>query len=411
MLGFGLDYDEEYLFHRKLTMVILGLAPIIVFSALVRRPETYGKHVTKLSPRKTRQVAQVDGPSKDNYQKRTSETASEVASNGRPSSVSSSSLRKRRGLNDEKNLDDSMDVGYVSTDSDSDLSDNIKPENDDDKKKSQKEVKHRMGPLLPASWSWMVFESPPWIWVVVSVWKFYFGEQEIESGGRDYLPIKNNMMLGWFCFHYLYRSLWYPLVMMKKSEGKKKAMPLGIACSAWTYCCANGYIQSRDLTKFRVPGPAGNGEINTLSPLDYRFWFGAFCIVFGFYIVYTSDRSLLKLKEEKQRKLALNGGSSSSSHYAVPRGGLFEYISSPHYFGELIEWMGFCIANDFSLASFSFVVFTASNLVPRAIHTHEWYIEKFAGTSDKKSDVGNDDCDDNVNYSQLGRKAVIPFIL
>jgi hypothetical protein len=125
---------------------------------------------------------------------------------------------------------------------------------------------------------------------------------------------------------------------------------------------------------------------------------------------------------EQQEESRNGSGGSLSSLYAVPYGGLFEYISSPHYFGELMEWIGFCIANNYSLASFSIVVWTASNLVPWAIHTHKWYNEIFVAyngkcqDNEKNSSVGkqhddDDDCDENVDYSQLGRKAIIPFIL
>jgi len=101
---------------------------------------------------------------------------------------------------------------------------------------------------------------------------------------------------------------------------------------------------------------------------------------------------------------------SGSSHYAIPRGGFFEYVSSPHYFGELVEWTGFFIATNCSLASLSFVVWAAANLVPRAIHTHAWYNERFAArVADEDSD--GDGFDKSVNYELLGRKAIVPFIL
>ena len=94
-----------------------------------------------------------------------------------------------------------------------------------------------------------------------------------------------------------------------------------------------------------------------------------------------------------------------------------------------MEWSGFCIANNFSLASLSFAIWTAANLIPRAIHTHKWYNKTFAGYSGKCHDMDgdskinkekkdgddddddDDDCDMATDYSQLDRKAIIPFIL
>ena len=31
--------------------------------------------------------------------------------------------------------------------------------------------------------------------------------------------------------------------------------------------------------------------------------------------------------------------------YSIPYGGLFEYVSSGHYLGEIIEWLGFYIVS------------------------------------------------------------------
>ncbi|HOS72184.1 MAG TPA: 3-oxo-5-alpha-steroid 4-dehydrogenase, partial [Bacteroidales bacterium] len=69
----------------------------------------------------------------------------------------------------------------------------------------------------------------------------------------------------------------------------------------------------------------------------------------------------------------------------------FDYISSPHYFGEIIEWGGWALMT-WSLPGFAFFVFTFANLFPRAINTHRWYRGKFPA------------------YPP-GRKAVIPYLL
>lgn len=79
--------------------------------------------------------------------------------------------------------------------------------------------------------------------------------------------------------------------------------------------------------------------------------------------------------------------------YKIPRGGMFEYVSGAHYFGELLEWLGFALAlNAFSMQGVAFFVYTASNLIPRAVSHHAWYQTKFKDAYPKE------------------RKAVIPFL-
>jgi len=50
-------------------------------------------------------------------------------------------------------------------------------------------------------------------------------------------------------------------------------------------------------------------------------------------------------------------------------GGLFEYVSSANYFGEIVEWTGFAIANP-TLPALVMAVFTFCNLSARAITYH-----------------------------------------
>ena len=57
----------------------------------------------------------------------------------------------------------------------------------------------------------------------------------------------------------------------------------------------------------------------------------------------------------------------------------------------MLEWVGFAIAAG-SLAGWSFAVFTAANLIPRALTHHRWYRKQFP------------------DYPR-SRRAVLPFIL
>ena len=82
---------------------------------------------------------------------------------------------------------------------------------------------------------------------------------------------------------------------------------------------------------------------------------------------------------------------SSNLDYRIPRGGLFKWISCPNYLGEIIEWAGFAILAG-TLPALSFAIWTAANLIPRAMAHHQWY------------------CDQFPSYPSE-RKAIIPFVL
>lgn len=101
--------------------------------------------------------------------------------------------------------------------------------------------------------------------------------------------------------------------------------------------------------------------------------------VTGMWINITSDRTLVRLKKENR------GG------YVIPRGGLFEFVSCPNYFGEVVEWLGWAVMT-WSWAGIGFFLYTCSNLIPRARASHVWYGDKFKDEYPKT------------------RKAVIPFV-
>ena len=70
---------------------------------------------------------------------------------------------------------------------------------------------------------------------------------------------------------------------------------------------------------------------------------------------------------------------------------MFERVSCPNYFGEILEWLGWAIAT-WSPAGLAFFVWTVANLTPRAIAHHKWYKDEFENYPDE-------------------RKALIPFLV
>jgi steroid 5-alpha reductase family enzyme len=127
-----------------------------------------------------------------------------------------------------------------------------------------------------------------------------------------------------------------------------------------------------------------------IYPKDYwthpRLWTGLTLFFFGFYVNLTSDHQLQTLRSTKQ------GNNKRSGSYKIPTGGWFDLVSTPHYFGEIVEWTGFAIATNMQ-GAWVFVLFTAANLVPRGLAHHEWYKVTFG-----------------KEYPRH-RKAIIPWIL
>ena len=80
-----------------------------------------------------------------------------------------------------------------------------------------------------------------------------------------------------------------------------------------------------------------------------------------------------------------------TAHY-LPRGGMFRYVTSANYFGEIVEWTGFAILT-WSASGAVFALWTFANLVPRADAIYKRYAELFGDELRKER-----------------RKRVIPFI-
>jgi protein-S-isoprenylcysteine O-methyltransferase Ste14 len=211
------------------------------------------------------------------------------------------------------------------------------------------------GPAIKAKWAWMIMEFPSPALMVL-----FF----IISPDKG--PVVSFFLVMWL-MHYLHRTFMYPFVQ----SGGNKNYPLVVAAMAFVFNIFNGTAN-------------GYGIFNQSG---YQLsWFYSWQFVSGL-IVFLGGFLINKISDEKLRILR-NG---NPGEYRVPRGWLFRYISSPHYFGEIVEWGGWALMT-WSLSGLAFFVFTFANLFPRAISSHRWYKATFPDYPPE-------------------RKAVIPFII
>ena len=112
---------------------------------------------------------------------------------------------------------------------------------------------------------------------------------------------------------------------------------------------------------------------------DIRFISGLILFFTGMLINWKADNILIGLRKPGE------------IHYVIPKGWLFNRISCPNHFGELVEWAGFAILC-WNLPALTFFIWTAANLIPRALSHHKWYKENFK------------------EYPSV-RKAIIPYLI
>jgi protein-S-isoprenylcysteine O-methyltransferase Ste14 len=197
------------------------------------------------------------------------------------------------------------------------------------------------GPTVPNVAGWILMELPA---VALFIWIYMQGEQRWET-----VPL---VLLGMWQFHYIHRTFIFPFRL--KTKGKR--MALSIVGMAIVFNTLNAYVNARWLSQF------GSYEMEWLT--DPRFIVGAIIFAIGFHINFKADRILINLRKPGE------------TEYKVPRGWLYEYITCPNYFGEILEWTGFAIAT-WSLPGVAFALYTAANVGPRAFQNRRWYREKF----------------------------------
>ena len=162
----------------------------------------------------------------------------------------------------------------------------------------------------------------------------------------------------WFMFslwiiHYTHRSLVYPLRI--RTSGK--IIPVAIVAAATCFNFINGWSNGWSLG-------SNIASYSNAWFLDIRFSVGLSMFLIGAYINIASDNRLLRLRSE------------SYTGYRIPYKGMFQFVSCPNHLGEIVQWIGFAILC-WNLPATAFSIWTAVNLIPRAIAHHKWYKTRF----------------------------------
>ena len=134
-------------------------------------------------------------------------------------------------------------------------------------------------------------------------------------------------------------------------------MPLSIALSGIFFNLMNAWLNGYYI--FTLSGGYPDQWL-----YDPRFITGTGIFIAGFIINRHADYTLAKLRK------------SDETSYKIPYGGLYNLISCPNYFGEILIWTGWALAT-WSLAGLSFALWTVANLAPRAMSHHTWYHQQF----------------------------------
>ncbi len=216
-------------------------------------------------------------------------------------------------------------------------------------------------PKIPGVVGWVIQEAPAFL-VFSYVFITNFNTMMENHATR------NILCAVMFLTHYFHRAFLFPLVRLHSVS----LHSFYTVIFAFMFCTTNGYLNAKHLTY--------NTNVHGSTAL---YVVGFFLWALGFYLNYTTDQTLIDLRKNNK---------APEKKYHIPYGGLFNYVSAANYTGEMVEWLGFAICVD-TCAAWVFFFWTLANLIPRGMSVHRWYHEKFS------------------NYKNLGRKAVIPFVL
>ena len=209
----------------------------------------------------------------------------------------------------------------------------------------------KWGPAIDNRLGWMLMEAPVFVAMLLLWW--------LSDRREDGIRL---VFLLLFELHYFHRAFVFPWLMRGRSK-----MPLSIIGTAVLFNTLNAYMQG--------------GWLFYVSPVDYYsadwltsvpFLAGTALFLLGMGVNIHSDRIIRNLRKP-----------GDTAHY-LPRGGMFRWVTSANYFGELVEWTGFAILT-WSVSGAVFALWTFANLAPRAARIYNGYRQEFPGQLDTRT--------------------------
>lgn len=222
------------------------------------------------------------------------------------------------------------------------------------------------GMLFNRKWGTSVPNKAAWCLMEAVVFAVMFLLWIQSPHKREIVPL---VFFLFFQLHYFQRAFIYPFLIKGNSR-----MPLGILLMAVVFNVLNGYMQGEWIFYL---APAG---------LYTPAWFGTPQFITGTVLFFTG--MFINIRSDQVIRNLRKPG--DTNHY-LPQKGLYKYVTSANYFGEIVEWCGFAVLT-WSWSGAVFAWWTFANLVPRANAIYRKYRETFGAEQ-----VGN-------------RKRIFPFI-
>ena len=201
----------------------------------------------------------------------------------------------------------------------------------------------KWGPSVDNRLGWVLMVAPVFFAMLLLWW----------LSDRRFDPVRLVFLI-LFEIHYFHRSFIFPL----KIRGRSR-MPLSIILMGALFNTLNALMQGGWIFWF---SPAGAYPLSWLYGLP--FVLGTALFFYGMFINIQSDGIIRDLRQP-----------GDTNHY-LPKGGMFRYVTSANYFGEVLEWIGFAVLT-WSLSGAVFAWWTFANLAPRAARIYDMYQREF----------------------------------